>query len=146
VGDGSGQGAKTMNEVKAAVEAFLGTWKESPDCNRQGFVRLKDLLFGKEGVAFEFHPRPGVTYSLRASVPGGSQPLFAMVDVIDDQPRWLSVCFFSTMVRDPEERGALVPGGLLGEDALCFDLDACTEEAVGYVVERIEEACRASGD
>jgi hypothetical protein len=135
-----------MNEVKAAVAAFVETWEESPDRNRQGFVRLTELLSGKAGVTLEFHPRPGVTYSLRASAHGHNRPLFVMVDVIEDQPRWLSVCFFGDMVRDPEERGAFVPGGLLGEDALCFDLDACTEDAVGYVMARIEEACHAAGN
>ena len=67
-----------------------------------------------------------------------------MVDVIEDEPRWLSVCFFNEMIQDPEERGAFVPGGLLGEDALCFDLDTCTEEALAYVVSRLEEARRAA--
>jgi hypothetical protein len=133
-----------MDEVKTAVEAFLATWADSPDRNKQGFIRLTDVLFGKEGVALEFYPRPGVTYSLRAAVPGHSRPLFVMVDVIEDQPRWLSVCFFGDMVQDPEEQGAFVPGGLLGQDALWFDLDACTEEAVSYVMARIEEASQAA--
>jgi hypothetical protein len=99
-------------------------------------------VFGKKDVAYEFHPRPGVTYSLRASVPGHSRPLFVMIDVIEDQPRWLSVCFFGDMVQDPEERGAFVPGGLLGQDALCFDLEVCVEETVSYVAARLEEAYR----
>ena len=98
-----------MNEVKTAVAGFLETWTESPEGNRQGFVRLTDLLFGKEGVLLDFQARPGVTYSFRASVSGHSRPLFVMVDVIEDQPRWLSVCFFGDMVQDPEEKGALSP-------------------------------------
>lgn len=133
-----------MQDVAKEIEAFLDTWTETPEQNRQGFIRLKDLLSGKEGIQLEFHCRPGVTYSLRASVPNNDRPLFVMIDVIEDQPRWLSVCFFGDMVQDPEERGAFVPGGLLGEDALCFDLDLCTGEALTYVENRIVEAWRAA--
>ncbi|WP_310598896.1 hypothetical protein [Desulfobulbus sp.] len=135
-----------MNEVRKEIEAFVDTWAESPDGNKQGFLRLYGLFAGKgDQVELSFHPRPGVTYSLRAAVPGHNRPLFAMVDVIDDQPRWLSVCFFADMVADPEERGAFVPGGLQGEDALCFDLDACAAEVLDYVALRLEEAYRAAG-
>lgn len=133
-----------MQTTLAAVETFLEGWAESPDGNKQGFVRIKELLSGLRGTELSFHPRPGVTYSLRATVPGSSRPLYVMVDVIEDEPRWLSVCFFGDMIQDPEEKGAAVPGGLLGEDALCFDLDTCTEEAVVYVAERIVEAHRSA--
>ncbi|ADW18087.1 hypothetical protein Despr_1939 [Desulfobulbus propionicus DSM 2032] len=133
-----------MDETRQAVNAFVEAWAATPEGNRQGFVRLQELLMSKKDVQLAFHPRPGVTYSLRASVPGQERPLFVMVDVIEDQPRWLSVCFFGDMVRDPEERGAFVPGGLLGQDALCFDLEACTAEALSYVEARIEDAYAAA--
>jgi len=133
-----------MKEVTAAVEAFLDSWDDSPERNRQVFVRLKNLLFDHAGIKLEFHPRPGLTYSLRASHPQHDRPLFVMIDVIDDQPRWLSVCFFGDMIQDPEEQGAFVPGGLLGQDALCFDLDSSGEETIRYVEARIEEACRTA--
>lgn len=129
-----------MSEVIQEVAALLDAWAESPDGNRQGFLRLYELLSGMEGVVLEFHSRPGLTSSLRAQIPGQQRPLFAMVDVIEDEPRWLSVCFFNDMVQDPEERGAFVPGGLLGEDALCFDLDACTGAELAYVMARMAEA------
>ena len=133
-----------MNEVLEAIERFLHTWEESAEGNKQGFVRLKERLRAQEGVRLEFLPRPGVTYSLRACVPGHDRPLFVMVDVIEDQPRWLSVCFFGDMIHDPEERGAFVPGGLLGQDALCFDLEECDEEALAYVETRIDEAYQSA--
>ncbi len=133
-----------MQKVTAAIDAFLESWDDTPEQNKQGFIRLKELLIQKEGVELEFQPRPGLTYSLRASHPRQHRPLFVMIDVIEDQPRWLSVCFFSDMVQDPEEKGAFVPGGLLGEDALCFDLETYTDEGVGYVAARIEEACQAA--
>jgi len=132
-----------MKETTEALQIFLETWEDTPERNKQGFVRLMELLSVKEGLNLEFHPRPGLTYSLRASYPHHHRPLLLMIDVIEDQPRWLSVCFYGDMVQDPEEKGAYVPGGLLGEDALCFDLDTCTGAEVQYVEARIEEACRA---
>ena len=133
-----------MQAVVDAINAFLDTWDDTPEQNKQGFIRLKNLLLGMQGVDLAYLPRPGLTYSLRASWPQHNRPLFVMIDVIEDQPRWLSVCFFGDMVQDPEEKGAFVPGGLLGEDALCFDLETCTAEGLQYVEARIEEACRAA--
>lgn len=132
-----------MHEVLEAIHTFLETWDDTPEQNKQGFIRLKDRLLGAQGVALAFHPRPGLTYSLRASYPQHQRPLFVMIDVIEDQPRWLSICFFSDMVQDPEEKGAFVPGGLQGADALCFDLETSSEAGLQYVEARLEEACRA---
>ena len=63
-----------------------------------------------------------------------------MVDVIDDDPadRWLSVCFFGDTITDPVGMGDLVPGGLLGQDGHCFDVEAVS--MLDYVKERIQEA------
>ena len=130
------------------IQAFLDGWEEGEQRNKSGFIQLRDRLLSLEGVVLEFYPRPGVTYSLRASLPNRKRPLFVMVDVIEDQPRWLSVCFFGDMILDPEEQGAFVPGGLQGEDALCFDLDTCTEAGLAYIEARISEAylAAAQGD
>jgi hypothetical protein len=133
-----------LKEVVDAINAFLETWDDTPEQNKQGFIRLKNLLLSKQDIALAFHPRPGLTYSLRASYPQHKRPLLVMVDVIEDQPRWLSVCFFGDMVQDPEEKGAFVPGGLLGEDALCFDLETCSEEGLQYVEARLDEAYRSA--
>ena len=133
-----------MNATLQAIDAFLTTWEPTPEGNKAGFIRLKERLAAHEGAVLEFHPRPGVTYSLRASVTGQQRPLYVMVDVIEDEPRWLSVCFFGDMISDSEERGAFVPGGLLGNDAICFDLEVCDEEMLAYVEARIDEAHRAA--
>lgn len=135
-----------MQATAEALRVFLETWEDTPERAKQGFVRLMERLSVKEGLNLEFYPRPGLTYSLRASYPHHSRPLLLMIDVIEDQPRWLSVCFFGDMVQDPEAKGALVPGGLLGEDALCFDLDSCTGDEVRYIEARVEEACRSVSD
>ena len=50
------------------------------------------------------------------------------------------MCFYDDMVDDPDEKGDFVPGGLLGEDGLCFDLDEHDEALISYVGQRIDEA------
>lgn len=123
------------------VEKFIEEWPNSPEKNKEIFIRLKDFLNAKTGIIFEFIPRPEVTYSLRAKHENQKdKPLFAMVDVIEDTPRWLSVCFYGEMVSDPEEQGDFVPDGLLGEDAVCFDLEAWDDHLIAYVETRIDEA------
>ena len=131
-------------EMEQAMLAFLSTWMDGPDGNKTGFLRLQGLLSSLSGVNCEFIARPGITYSLRGLAEGGQRPLFVMIDVIEDQPRWLSVCFYADQVSDPQELGAFVPGGLLGEDACCFDLYNSAETALTYVEARINEAWRAA--
>lgn len=133
------------HDMEQAMHNFLAGWAEGPDGNKSGFLRLQRLLASLTGAECEFIARPGITYSLRGALPAGNRPLFVMIDVIEDQPRWLSVCFYADQVTDPEELGAFVPGGLLGEDACCFDLETSGEEALAYVEARICEACRAAG-
>jgi len=127
------------------LKEFIHTWPESPDGCRQVFIELLDYLQSMEDVVLHFLPRPGVTFSLRSSAGGQSErPLFAMVDVIDAEPRWLSVCFYGDQVSDPDERGDYVPGGLLGEDGICFDVETNDGDLVSYVKKRIIEAHKAT--
>ncbi len=127
----------------SALAVFIEEWKELSEENMEVFLHLKDYLGNKEGVMLEFIPRPGVTYSLRAAHEAQkNKKLFAMVDVIEDTPRWLSVCFYNEMVTDPEEKGDFVPEGLLGEDALCFDVEERDEALLRYIETRLDEACR----
>jgi hypothetical protein len=46
------------------------------------------------------------------------------------------------MITDQEEKGDFVPGGLLGEDAVCFDLERRDEALIRYIETRMDEACR----
>ncbi|MEE4607605.1 MAG: hypothetical protein V2L15_01850 [Desulfobacteraceae bacterium] len=127
------------------LDTFIAAWKETPEKNKQAFLRFKDHLVAKDGAQLEFVPREGLTYSLRASFPYQTErPLFVMVDVIEDDPRWLSVCFYGEMISDPEEAGDYVPEGLLGEDAVCFDIESYDAERIAYVTARIDEAWRAA--
>ena len=134
-----------MSDAIQQLDSFIENGSETPEQNKKAFVRLKDYIVSKTGVNLDFIPREGLTYSLRATHENqNNKPLFVMVDVIEDTPRWLSVCFYSDMITDPDERGDFVPDGLLGEDALCFDLEEYSEEGIQYVEARINEACKSA--
>lgn len=134
-----------MSNALAELAEFVENWPESPEQNKQTFLRLKAFLESKSGVTLEFHPRPKVTYSLRAVHENQkTKSLFVMVDVIEDMPRWLSVCFYGEMITDPDEKGDYVPEGLLGEDAVCFDLEEFNEADLSYVEKRLEEAFQSA--
>jgi hypothetical protein len=62
------------------------------------------------------------------------------MDFIDENPRWLSVCFYGDLITDPEEYGDLVPEGLMGEDGYCFDLEENDPDLVKYIGKRLDEA------
>ena len=127
------------------LDTFIAAWKETPEKNKQAFLQFKDHLAAKDGARLEFVPREGLTYSLRAASPNQTErSLFVMVDVIEDDPRWLSVCFYGEMISDPEEAGDYVPEGLLGEDAVCFDIESYDADRLAYVTARIDEAWRAA--
>ncbi len=131
--------------VSTELKTFIENWQESSEKSKEIFLRYKKQLESDENVCLEFIPRPGITYSLRAThAAQKTRKLFAIVDVIEDSPRWLSVCFYEEMITNPEERGDTVPGGLLGEDAVCFDLERWDEELVSYVSARLNEACQSA--
>ncbi|MEJ2588433.1 MAG: hypothetical protein P8165_12800 [Deltaproteobacteria bacterium] len=131
------------NETNSELNDFIEDWKETPEKNRETFLHFRDDLAKKEGVTLEFISRPGITYSLRAvHTAQKNRGLFVMVDVIEDDPRWLSICFYGEMINDPEEKGDFVPEGLLGEDAVCFDMQERDEALIGYIDIRLDEAWR----
>ena len=124
------------------IKAFLETWEGKSQQIRGSFVRLKDHLDEKDSLLYTFKARPGVSYSLRAKhMHQQTRELFAIMDVIDDpEGRWLSICFYPDMITDPEERGNIIPLGLLGEDGYCFDYDELNEEFLEYLEKRLDEA------
>lgn len=135
-----------MATIEEQLGEFVDGWQETAEQNKKGFLLFKELLQSMESVSLEFVPRPGVTYSLRAKHDNQAQrQIFVMVDVIEGEPRWLSVCFYADMITDPQEKGDFVPGGLLGEDACCFDMDEYSDELARYLEERILEACTRAG-
>lgn len=131
------------SSCNAAVQDFLEGWRADPSNVKTAFAAYKDYLAAQPGVSLEFKARPGISYSLRAvHAAQRDRKLFVLVDVVDDEPenRWLSVCFYDDMVADPEEKGDFVPGGLLGEDAHCFNLDEDDARMREYIQQRLAEA------
>jgi hypothetical protein len=131
-----------MKTVKQ-LEDFIENWSETEAKNREAFIELYEHLKALEDTNFEFNARPGVSYSLRPRLKTQKKrSLFAMVDVIDDDPeeRWLSICFYGEMITDPNEVGELIPEGLLGEDGYCFDLYEYDKDEIKYLKQRLNQA------
>ena len=125
------------------LDALLNDWKDNDNQTRKAFTELVDHVNTLSDIALEFVSRPGVSYSFRPRHTAQTKrPLFAMVDVIDDDPddRWLSVCFYADLVTDSQEEGDHVPEGLLGEDACCFDIYEYDAQEVAFLKEKLTEA------
>lgn len=138
---GRKQGGK-MSGMKE-LDSFLASWEEDPLNAKLAFEEYRDFLSAQPGIRLDFKSRPGVSYSLRAgNAAQKDRDLFVLVDVVDDEPanRWLSICFYADMTDDPDEVGDFVPAGLLGEDALCFNLDEDDPAVKNYIMERIRKA------
>ncbi|MFP5259057.1 MAG: hypothetical protein ACLGQH_08540 [Acidobacteriota bacterium] len=126
------------------LSAFIESWTDDPNGVKNAFLRLKSILESLCGATVNFVPRPPASYSLRAE-PNRGRPVIAMVDVASlDGERFLSVCFYADTITDPEERGDLIPGGLLSQDGYCFDLDSDDADAVSYIEARILEAAASA--
>ena len=125
------------------LESFINDWTDDGSGVKNAFVRLKSVLESLDDATVSFIPRPPASYSLRAE-PRRGRPVITMVDVASlDGVRFLSVCFYADTITDPEERGDLIPGGLLSKDGYCFDLDSGDDGDVSYVEARIFEAAAA---
>lgn len=134
---------KTAQEINNLTE----NWQDKESKTKEAFMRLKDHLEKMEDLDFDFNARAGVSYSLRPRHKNQQKRLlFAMLDVIDDDPsdRWLSVCFYGEMISDPDEQGDIVPGGLMGEDGHCFDLDSFDDDLLSYIEARLSEAYQSA--
>ncbi len=130
-------------QISAEIKTFLDEWKENENQTKKAFSELLEYLGTFEDTELGFNARPGVSYSLRPRRKDQKKrSLFAMVDVIDDDPdeRWLSICFYGEMITDPDEMGDLIPEGLLGEDGYCFDMYSYDENEIAYVKERLAQA------
>lgn len=125
------------------IENFLQSWIIDPNEVKPVFFKYLDYLRNRRDIELDFKARPGISYSLRAkNTAQKTRDLFTLIDVVDDEPdsRWLSVCFYASLIDDPEERGDYVPGGLLGEDAICFNLEENDPDMDNYILARLENA------
>ncbi len=131
-----------MDDLKE-IEKFIDDWQGSSPEAKKVFIHFKEYLQKKEGVNLFFNARPKISYSLRAKhINQKDRDLFVMVDVIDDDPenRWFSICFYEDMITDSEEKGDIIPEGLLGQDGYCFDLEDYDESSLSYIEKRLDEA------
>jgi hypothetical protein len=128
--------------MRQEIDTFLAGWEDNALQVKKSFVLLKNYVTDKTDLAFVFKARPGVSYSLRVKHKlQTKRELFVIMDVIDDpENRWLSICFYPDMITDPDDKGVLIPLGLLGEDGYCFDFEEWDEEFLQYLEERLEEA------
>jgi hypothetical protein len=130
--------------TSSELGAFLAGWTTDEKGMKPLFLRIHKFLEKLPGVSLEYKGRPGVSHSVRARhADQKERPLFALVDIIDDDPdaRWLSVCLYADLVSDPDGRGDMVPGGLTGDDACCFDIDS-PGDMEKYVLARLKEAAK----
>lgn len=128
-----------------SIQEFLDNWTNDPLGAKAFFLECKETLDGAPGVTWEFVPRPSITYSLRAESENlKEKPVFAAIDVIDDDPanRWLSVCCRAELVTDPDGLGDWVPDGFFGEDAMCFNMDEDDPRLKNYILQRVNEVIR----
>lgn len=127
------------------IEEFMDSWQIDPLMAKPVFKHFYESLMENPNVELAFKSRPGISYSLRAKNKAQKKrDLFVLIDVVDDEPtsRWLSVCFYADLVTDPEDMGDVVPQGLLGEDAICFNLDEDDPHTRDYILKRVVEASR----
>lgn len=124
-------------------DELIAEWENDPIGAREVFAEWRNLFQGMPEIELSFKARPNISYSLRARHKNQQdRKLFALIDVVDDEPdnRWLSVCFYADLVSDPQDLGDLVPAGLEGEDAMCFNLDENDPQMAAYIRARLEEA------
>lgn len=135
-------------DTLGTLDAFLQDWTADPLNAKAAFSEYRAALAACADVSLTFKSRPGVSHSLRARhAAQHDRELFVLVDVVDDDPaeRWLSVCFYDDLVTDPDDKGDMVPGGLMGEDARCFNLEADDSAMRAYIRARLEEAAANAG-
>lgn len=135
-----------MSDI-AGLNEFIASWNADPFNVKNSFLEYKGIFENDPRFSMKFVSRPGVSHSLRVFTPkrADGSNIAALIDIVDDEPEnpWLSVCFFASLVTDPEELGDFVPEGLEGKDAICFNLDENNPKLAQYIGERLKEAAKA---
>lgn len=128
-----------------SINTFIEEWKIDPLNVKPALIDYMNFLESDPDIVTDFKSRPRISYSLRAkNISQKNRDLFVLIDVVDDDPqnRWLSICFYADLVTDPEEKGDVVPAGLFGEDAICFNLDEDNKDMRSYIKTRMKEAVK----
>lgn len=125
------------------LEEFIKDWDDGQREVKDFFVKIYDYLKKNKNNILNFKARPGISYSLRAKHIDQKKDLYVLVDVIDDEPtdRWLSICFFAESLESwQQEEGDLVPSGLMGEDACCFDFAEKNEQVEKLIISCLDSS------
>lgn len=130
--------------MDTTLEQFLEQWTEDEAGMRVFFEKVSNYLRNQGDTQLDFKARPGISYSLRAKHKHQQKrELYVLVDVIDDEPeeRWLSICFYAQSLPEAlQEHGDIVPGGLMGEDACCFDVSEDDEDFESIIFQCLDSA------
>ena len=113
----------------------------------QTFKALKAKAEELCGVDLTVQPRPGIGHSFRGITNNqADRPVWLLLDVLepDNEPWWLSICFFAESITDPEDLGEIIPGGLFGTDGYCFDIEKNDEQIINYLSQRLTEAWQSA--
>ena len=133
-----------MSGASFNPDIVLNEWPSEQALLKQWFIELLDVLRAQEEAELSLVSREGISHSIRGERPGGGRqrPVFTLLDVIvsSTDPWFLSVCFYEDDIKDPDEKGDVVPDGLLGETACCFDLDEDEPDMLPYIKARLQEA------
>lgn len=131
-----------MADVSTNMNAFLREWRTDRNMVKTACKELFAHMSGLPGLRLAYLYRPGISLSLRALPEDNPEKIVALLDIIDDDPeeRWISLCFDASRVHDTEGMGDMVPQGLQGADAVCFDYDADNPVLLAYLKVRLSEA------
>lgn len=132
----------TQAGIRAGMKEFFATWTSDTNGVKPACEALFESMTQMPGIKLAFLYRQGISLSIRALPEDNPEKIVALLDIIDDDPeaRWISLCFDASRVTDSEERGDLVPQGLQGVDACCFDYDTADSAYLAYLAERVQEA------
>jgi hypothetical protein len=140
-------------DVSIEENRLAGIWPEDQPGLWSIFRELVAYAQDRTASRTSIVERPGVSFSFRAEpsrpVKGRARPVFFLMDaVVSEQDPWfLSVCFYDDEISDPRELGNPIPRGLYDETGFCFDVDDYNADLLKYLEDRISEAyLSATGD
>ena len=125
-----------------SVKTFFDEWNVDINGVKTACEILLTTMASFSGVKLVFLHRPGISFSVRMLPSDNQEKIIALLDIIDDAPeeRWASLCFDASRIVDVEELGDLVPQGLQGYDACCFDYDKEDMGFLAYLKARLQES------
>lgn len=131
------------------IELGIPVWRGGRESLEQTFKALKARAEELCGVGLSVQPRSGIGHSFRGITEDrADRPVWVLLDVLepDNEPWWLSICFFADSITDPDDLGEVIPGGLFGADGYCFDIEKNDEQIINYLSQRLTEAWQSASE